>query len=122
MVDKRDSIATSCFARTSGIAVWFESFGSKHEDADLRLRDEIRLVFQILNAAAIEKLKLAAGRLEPLERFALHDHREVSLRIGLKFLGRLEAAGEPAKQMARHVAFIDGEMRKSRGTSSAAAV
>src|ERR1019366_10299994 len=70
----------------------------QHENARLRLGDEIRLVFQVFNPAAIEKLKLTLRGFEPFERFSLQDHRELALGIGLEFLRRIEAAREPAEQ------------------------
>lgn len=75
----------------------------QHINRALRLRDEIRLVFQVLCAAAIKELKLATGWLEPLERFSFGNDREFRLGIRLKLLSRIEAAGEPTEG---HIAFV----------------
>ena len=54
----------------------------------------------------IENLELALGGLEPFDRFALENCRELALGIRVELLHRVQAAAEATEQIFRHVALV----------------
>lgn len=80
--------------------------GFQHQDAVIRLCHEVRLIFLKVGFRAIEKLKLAAGGLEPFLRVAIENESEPALGVRLEFLHGIEAPLEPAEQVSGHVRLV----------------